>query len=83
MRTTLAIASATILIACASAFAQSSTGTAAASPGAEDGRTMRETAPHEGRAATQDSMRPGNPNGKGNALNGPSGAPDATRNNGQ
>ncbi len=37
----------------------------------------------EGRAATQDHAPSGNPNGKGNALNGPLSALDATRNNGQ
>jgi hypothetical protein len=39
--------------------------------------------PSEGRAATRDQQRSGNPNGEGNALEGPYHAPDATRNNDQ
>ena len=49
----------------------------------QSGPTMRDVRPTEGRAATRDETRSGNPNGNGNALEGPNHAPDATRNNGQ
>ena len=78
MRKTLAIASTAALLICGSAFAQSSSAPADMSRK----QPALKAQPQEGRASNE-TTKSGNPNGKGNALNGASGAPDATRNNGQ
>jgi hypothetical protein len=82
MRTLIAVAALMTSTLVAPAFAQNTMNPGAAAEGPRD-TAPRGQAPNEGRAATHDETTRSDPNGSGNALEGPNHAPNSTRNNGQ